>query len=431
MRAVSLARTIACRLSVPLSVALTACARPVPYPPSCPADCPRASAAPAADRPAANAFVHRVGLGVVDEAGRPLKLRGVNLGGWLLWEGWIWGGSLNLLHFWGQSQGAIEERLAGVAGTEALCRFRENIRDLFITEDDIAAIADEGFNVVRVPLNHRDFACDASPGWAIIDRLLDWCEAHHVYAILELHSAPGGQTKFFISDPEEVLLWDSREAQDRAVSVWNRIARRYARRSIVAGYDLLGEPMPPNKRDLVSLDRRIVAAIRAADPGHMLVVEGTDYARDFSMFDRPLDDNQVYSFHMYTWFGDDRKSRLASYAKVAAAQGVPMWCGEFGENTRPMLESTLDGFDAQTPALVGWSYWTWKRTAASNWATLHGIVLPDGWQKLIDWAVDDSGPRPAREEARRSMDAFVDATAFARLRSDAALVAALSAHARR
>lgn len=410
---------------------LSACTGAFPHPPACPTDCPGGALSRGPVPAPASAFVHRVGLGVVDEAGRPLKLRGVDLGGWLLWEGWIWGGDLSLFHFGGQSQQSIEARLAAAAGDDALCRFREGVRDRFITEEDIAAIAAEGFNVVRVPLNHRDFACDTSPGWAVVDRLLDWCDAHHVYAILELHSAPGGQTRFFISDPEPVRLWSSEEAQSRTVAVWRAIAERYAGRSIVAGYDLLGEPMPPEDLELVDLDRRIVAAIRAVDQGHMLVVEGTDYARDFSMFDAPLDDNAIYSFHMYTWFGDDRRSRLANYAKIATAQGVPMWCGEFGENTRPMLASTLDLFDAQTPALVGWSYWTWKRTATSNWATLHGIVLPPDWKRLIDWAVDDAGPRPTPEEARKSMGEFLDATAFARLTSDAALTAILAEHARR
>ncbi len=384
-----------------------------------------------AARSADASFVHRVGLGLVDEAGRPLTLRGTSLGGWLLWEGWIWGAPLHVLNTWGHAEGAVKERLADVVGADSMCRFAAAVRERFITEADIAAIADAGFNVVRVPLNHRDFASATSPGWNTLDRLIDWCEAHHVYAVLELHSAPGGQTRYFISDPEPALLWESSEAQDRTVSLWTALASRYRGRAIVAGYDLLNEPMPPHAADLVSLDRRIVSAIRSVDPGHLLIVEGADFARDFSMFKAPLDDNQAYSFHMYTWFGDDRGSRLRGYASVAAAQGVPMWCGEFGENTRAMVGSTLDMFDATTPALVGWSFWTWKRGAASRWATLHGIGLPPGWAALIDWAVNDHGSRPEAAAAQRAMDDFLDATAWSHLTSDAELAATLSAHARR
>jgi len=420
--------------SVPLVACLAplGCARPVPRPPSCPADCPRLEPPSVEPRgtPAAS-FVHREGLGVVDERGRPLQLRGVNLGGWLLWEGWIWGGALKLLHPWGQAEAAIEERLAEAAGTDALCSFREDVRERFVTEADIAAIAAAGFDVVRVPLDHRDFACDTSPGWAVVDRLLEWCEAHGVHAVLDLHSAPGGQTKFFTANPEPVLLWDSAEAQERTVALWQRIARRYAGRAAVAGYDLLNEPRTPDPAALVALYRRIADAIRAVDRGHMLVVEGADFARDFSMFPAPLDDNQIYSFHMYTWFGDDRVDRLRGYARVASAQGVPMWCGEFGESSTPMISSTLDLFDQQTPGLAGWSYWTWKRTAASRFATLHGITLPPAWKRLIEWAVNDSGTRPAQSEAQGALRDFVDAAQVDRLTTDPELSRVLSTHARR
>jgi endoglucanase len=248
--------------------------------------------------------------------------------------------------------------------------------------------------------------------------------------VLELHSAPGGQTSYFISDPEAVLLWDSPQAQDRTVALWRSIARRYQGRSVVAGYDLLGEPMPPRNEDLVPLYRRIITAIREVDTHHLLILEGTDFARNFSMFTGPLDPNQIWSFHMYTWFGDDRQRRLRGFAAIAAAQGVPMWCGEFGENTLPMLATTLDLFDAQSPGLVGWSFWTWKRALPSGWATWHGFSPTPRWERLINWAVNDKGERPSPEDSRAAMEEFLGAADFAHVTTDPALEAALSAHAR-
>ena len=40
---------------------------------------------------------------LVDENGRRLTLRGTNLGGWLLWEGSIWGAKLHVLSTWGHA----------------------------------------------------------------------------------------------------------------------------------------------------------------------------------------------------------------------------------------------------------------------------------------------------------------------------------------
>ena len=69
------------------------------------------------------------------------------------------------------------------------------VYDNFITEADIAKIAAAGFNCVRVPLHNRLF--DDDTGWKMLDRVLDWCEQHRLYAVLDLHMVPGssiGQT---------------------------------------------------------------------------------------------------------------------------------------------------------------------------------------------------------------------------------------------
>ncbi len=96
-----------------------------------------------------------------------------------------------------------------------------------------------------------------------------------------------------------------------------------------------------------------------------------------------------------------------------------------------MISSTLDLFDQQTPGLVGWSFWTWKRAAASRWAPLHGIASTPAWKRLIEWALNDRGSRPAPSEARGALRVFVDAAQVDRLTTDAELGRVLSSHARR
>jgi endoglucanase len=136
--------------------------------------------------PVNNRMVHRDGNQIVDASGRPLKLRGVNLGGWLLWEPWMWGGHLLA------SESKLSGRLESVVGPAEMAKFRREVYDNFITEHDIQQISRLGFNVVRVPMNHSLFENDA-PGWPVLDRLLSWAEQYHVYVILDLHAAPGGR----------------------------------------------------------------------------------------------------------------------------------------------------------------------------------------------------------------------------------------------
>ncbi len=85
------------------------------------------------------------------------------------------------------------------------------------------------------------------------------------------------------------------------------MAIRYRDRDMVAGYDLLNEPDPPTG---VAMYTRIATAIREVDTQHMIIVEGANYARDFSMFTAPIDANRVYSFHLYPFTSDANRRAI-------------------------------------------------------------------------------------------------------------------------
>ncbi|HLL83806.1 MAG TPA: hypothetical protein VK420_14170 [Longimicrobium sp.] len=135
-------------------------------------------------------FVHQEGTRLVDGTGAPITLRGVNLGGWLLWEGWIWGGG------W-QGERELVSRFTELLGADEAGRFADRVHGEFIREEDIARIAALGMNSVRVPFNHALLEDDSAPfvykhrGWEVLNRLLDWCEAHQVYAVLLERPADG------------------------------------------------------------------------------------------------------------------------------------------------------------------------------------------------------------------------------------------------
>lgn len=341
----------------------------------------------ARNRPAAalaSGIVHRAGDRLVDGSGNPLALRGVNLGGAFLWEAWIWGGDLSLLHMGDQSETHIRAALARLVGDDAVAAFAHAVYDAMAADADFAAMADHGFDVVRVPLNHRMLA--DPEGLAALDRVLARAEAHGIYVVLDLHAAPGGQSKYFIADPERDRLWSSEPAQARTVALWRTLAERYRGRAVIAGYDLLNEPDPPSGRALVELYTRIVRAIREVDPDHVIVLEGADFARDFSMFSATLDPNQIFSFHLYTWFGNDAAKRIARYAEVAKRLGAPMWCGEFGENGPAAVAEQVGLFD-HTPQVAGWAFWTWKK-AKNRYPALHEIITTPAWRATVEWLAD-------------------------------------------
>jgi len=411
-----------------LAAALLACGRPAP---AAPMATPRAQAS-FPDYVRDNPMVHQEGTQLVGPDGAPLRLRGVNLGGWLLWEAWEYGKGGMI------SETEMMRRLTELAGAQAAGDFQRGMRANFITEADIRAIARLGFNSVRLPFNAKLLEEPEAPfayraeGWAILDQALSWCQAHGVYVILDLHAAPGGQSRLTPSDPSEPeqMLWRSPQAQDRTVALWKAIAERYRDRTIVAGYDLLNEPLPPRGQadQLYALTNRIVTAIRDVDPYHLIVVEGGRFSSDFSMFPGPVSGNQMYGFHMYTWFGDNRLQAFANLRAVAESQGVPMWAGEFGENDYEMITTTVQMYeDPANRVTAGWSFWTWKKVPVRNPA-LVAIDPPESWNAVIGWIGDPKhNPQPSPEQARTGMHDFLQAVRFENTSVDPLMLEALSA----
>jgi hypothetical protein len=390
---------------------------PTPGPPTAPID----------RRVANNPMVHQDGRQIVTPDGQPLRLRGVNLGGWLHWEGGDFGKGALL------SESAMLARLQEIAGVPETANFQDQLRAEFITEADIARIAELGFNSVRLPINGSLLSDEKTAfairpdAWQWIDQALTWCEKHKVYVILDLHAVPGGQSRLSPSDPggPEQIVWKSAEARRRTVELWRAIAARYHERRIIAAYDLINEPLPPKGSDLVDLYRELIPAIRAVDPNHMLIIEGGKFSSDFTMFSGPLSYNQVYGFHMYTWFGDNRAKLLAGLVDVSARHNVPLWAGEFGENTAPMIASTVEMYENPANEISGWSFWTWKKVPA-RWPTLGEIQPGPRWTALFAWINSKKKATEFdRQAALGGMADFVQAARLENLQIDTQMLQAL------
>jgi endoglucanase len=404
-----------------LVCALTACARKTPAPVQMPAQ------SSFADFDARNPMVHQIGRTLVGTDGKPLRLRGVNLGGWLLWEGGDFGKAILL------SESTLFDRLAQVVGNQGAQDFRNQIYANFITAADFQRIAQLGFNSVRLPINANILEDDARPyvykqsGWDLIDHALSWGEQFGVYVIIDLHAVPGGQSRLSPSDPgrPEEIIWKSEAHKQRTIALWQAIASRYKDRQIVAGYDLINEPLPPKGSDLFDLEQRLVAAIRQVDRQHLVIIEGDKFSSDFSMFATPLSGNQMYGFHMYNWFGDDRKNKIAGFKQLSLEQNVPLWAGEFGENTVEMIASTVAMYnDPANEILGGWSFWTWKKVP-TRWPTLLAITPPAGWQPLLDWLNKPNKNVPDRAQSISGLNEFVRAARLENTTLDQAMLDAL------
>ena len=138
----------------------------------------------------ANPMVHQNGIHLVDAHGKPVALRGVNLGRLAP----VGGMDVRRARIFRPSPPRetwqFSDALTKLAGAPATATFRRRIYDGFITKEDIARIAHSGFNTVRVPINYRALK-PGNVGWQKLDELVGWCREYGLFVVLDLHSAPG------------------------------------------------------------------------------------------------------------------------------------------------------------------------------------------------------------------------------------------------
>lgn len=374
-----------------------------------------------------NDFVHRKGTKILDGDGNQLYLTGTIVLGWLQWEGTIWDCGLT-------SEKKIKTRITELVGKEEFEKFQLRVYEDFFTEKDIAAMKKLGFNTVRIPFNHTILEDDENPyhykesGWNLLDSVIARCERNQLYVVLDMHSAPGGQSGILVADPDKTKLWQSEENKKRTVALWKAIAERYKDKKIIAGFDLLNEPGFPKKQDLVDLYIDIIRAVREVDQKHLLFIEGNGMATDFSVFKAPLSQNMAYSYHTYNLLGRDKsRKHLQHLIKIANEQNIPIWNGEFGANTVEWTKETVDLFK-KTSVNCGWIYWPWKRIPASNterYAQLYGIKSSENWNTVKKY-IAFKGNKPDRNTSLKGLQELLEAISFENCTLNDEMGAALS-----
>lgn len=356
--------------------------------------------------------MHRDGTEIVDGAGQPIKLRGLSLGNWLLWENYFMGASPSNF----QGQRLLLKNLTSLVGAPRTAQFQLDVYNHYITLPDIQRIAALGFNSIKVPLAYDVLEDDSNPGvykasgWQILDNVVSWAQQSGLYVIFDLHAAPGAQNGFYTSAPPPggAQLWRNADDQTRTVNLWKAIAARYANSTTVAGYDVLNEPLPPTNYALMSLYNRIIPAIRSVDTNHMLILEGTAFDGDLQLFKSRNDDNETVSLHQYLWSSKNPEQQINDAEAVAAKLDVPLWVGEMGNSTTSDVIKQVNRFNTD-PAIQGWSFWTWKSVKPLP----PGVYMPDqfvptpAWKKLITWMANSRKPQPTLAEAEQGMQDYI------------------------
>jgi endoglucanase len=329
-------------------------------------------------------FLKANGKRIVDAKGKNVLLKGEGLGGWMLQEGYM-------LEINKESQqNKIRSRLETMMGTEETAEFYDAWLHNFIQKADIDSMHSWGFNSVRLPMHYNLFtlAVDKEPmagentwlkkGFQLTDSLLSWCKANHMYLILDLHAAPGGQgNDLNISDrdPSKPSLWQSEANQQKTIALWKELAERYKNEKWIGGYDILNEPnwgftdtvndrngiKEKNNAPIRKLFQEITTAIRSVDKNHIIIIEGNGWGNNYNGILPTWDNNMVLSFHKYWDY--NKLGNIQHILDTRNKYDVPVWLGETGENSNVWYTEEIRLLEQNN---IGWSMWPLKKMGSNN-----------------------------------------------------------------
>lgn len=179
-------------------------------------------------------------------------------------------------------------------------------------EEDFEELARWNVNCVRWQLcrnwgkPNTDRDLDEYDRWlesrlADLDQALVLARRRGIRVVIDLHSPPGGRAA-----DGTMAITQEKPYQDHFVTVWQRMAKRYAGNPAVWAYDLINEPAqnrpsPSGLADWLGMQVRAARAVRAIDPTTpiMITVDGWGGPEGFAWL-APVDVPRViYQVHMY------------------------------------------------------------------------------------------------------------------------------------
>jgi aryl-phospho-beta-D-glucosidase BglC (GH1 family) len=337
----------------------------------------------ATNAPAPISLLHASGTNIVNAAGKVVQLKGLNLGGWFIMEKWMCPlDSSNLPDTYSVITN-LDSRF-GVATEQSLIHLYQTN---WITLTDLNNLTNAGFNCVRMPVwwgNFYSITNTTSTGWradafSVLDWLVTNCAARGIYVVIDMHGVVGGQgTSDDTGWQNQNHYWTNSVDQSETAFMWTQIAAHYAGNPAVAGYDLINEPDGTTSvNDVWPAYASLYAAIRAVDPGRMIIMEGTFGNWDWSMLPNPATyhwTNLVYSMHAYTWGGTVAQIEAGSDGQVSdfdnhLSWNVPSYVGEWNDMGQgaACYDYSINDYNLSGQS---WSMWAYKAT--------DGLV-PDGW----------------------------------------------------
>lgn len=293
-----------------------------------------------------------------------MNIKGVNLGNWLVLEKWM---SPALF----QGTTAEDEYYLPTQLSPEVYEARIKIhRSEYITERDFVTIKSMGMESVRIPVPYFIFG-DRKPFIGCIeelDKAFNWAEKYGLTILIDLHTVPLSQNGFDNGGISGVCKWaQNPDEVEFALSVLERLAKRYGNRKGLFGIQPLNEPITENMWETMDIQNRYAPADQEMAKGSAPIT--MKFLRQFYLdaYDRisaymPKDKYVVIhdGFELMAWKDFMQEEKYSNvildthqYLMVAEARGCSQTIEGYLKYIREELEPQITEMEKYFPVICG------------------------------------------------------------------------------
>ena len=293
-----------------------------------------------------------------------MNIKGVNLGNWLVLEKWM-----SPALFEGTT--AEDEYYLPTQLSPEVYEARIKIhRSEYITERDFVTIKRMGMESVRIPVPYFIFG-DRKPFIGCIEELdnaFNWAEKYGLTILIDLHTVPLSQNGFDNGGISGVCKWAQEpEEIEFALSVLERLAKRYGNRKSLFGIQPLNEPVTENMWETMDVQNRYTPADPELAKGSAPIT--MDFLRQFYLeaYDRiseymPKDKFVVIhdGFELMVWKDFMQEEKYSNvildthqYLMVAEARGCSQTVEGYLKYIKEELQPQITEMEKYFPVICG------------------------------------------------------------------------------
>jgi len=355
------------------------------------------------------------------------KIRGVNLGGWLVLESFITPSFWNIFNN------------SGVVDQWTWCEFAKNhtfaidkLRhhwDTWVSEDDLQALSSFGISHVRVPVGYWMVMTQdelihynepwINGEWEYLVRGIQWAKKYNLKMAMDLHNAPGGQNPWQHSGRVNSNKWGIGDTVNRTLDYLERLVKKIkdldnndSTSGVVSAVGVLNEPfawqLPGGIASVQSYYLKAYDVVRKhlSEDNVLIMIDGAFTWNAFNGFmNSSKYKNVAVDLHRYQCFDpvlsalswDGHLNYTCTHEKFQLPEiTLPTLMGEWS------LSSYMESSDQRPPpptdpneqiflkrfALaqmnayeygnsLGWFFWNFKTEGAALWNYILGVGK--GW----------------------------------------------------